>query len=522
MKKFKFVLLIACALFDIALYLIFLPAINIQSLGFWYFLLFAVAPYFIIGCVRKDLPLIRSKKWSLLSIKNSSLSLKMLVILSIVVMLATIIGTPLLGGYQNYRNRIKISDASTFEQIEPFSADQVQIIDKSIATSLADRVFGEMGAEIVSQYEISDNYASIVYDKTMYRITPVEYAGLIKWISTAKNGTPGYIMVNVTSGDTKYVRADKGLRYMPHACFFNNLAIHLRISYPTYIFGNSKFEIDDNGKPYWVSQVISYSFIGKAKDIKGVVLTDPVTGDNQYYSVNEVPSWVDNVYDAVTVSKQYNDYGNLINGLFNFSQKGITAVTDDYAYLQKDGHLWMYTGVTSVGNDESNVGFIYVDLQDKEVIYIVSAGAEEYSARSSAEGEVQEKGYHAVFPTIVNVANKPTYFMGLKDDAGLVKAYAFVDYKNYSKVAVGSTINEAYKKFTNEEEEIIDIDEMKEIVVSDIASAVVNGNSVYYIKTNQNEYYEVSIDVSNKLPFVKPNDILKVGIHGKKIISIEE
>ena len=507
-------LYIVAVIWAIVLYIVTMPAINIHSLGFWHYALLVILPFaFISFEYSKDI------KAFFKNIKNRSFIIVTMVALA-VILLADFVGTPYLGGLNNYRNRINIPESSDFSSIDEFYESQVQIIDKNISSSLAERVFGEMGADVVSQFEISDNYSSIVVNNTMYRITPIEYNGFIKWISTKGNGTPGFITVNVTSGETEFHELEEGLRYTEDAYLLDNISTHLRLQYPTFIFGNIKFEVDDDFNPYWVSQVMKYNFVGKSPDVKGVVVTDPISGESTYYSVDEVPEWVDNVYDARLVSSQYNAYGKYVNGLLNFSQKGMTAVTDDYAYLQKDGHLWMYTGITSVGNDESNVGFIYVDLQNKDVIYIVSAGAEEYSARASAEGAVQEKGYTSVFPTMVNIDGEPVYFMGLKDNAGLIKAYAFVSYKNYQKVGVGSTVNEALKNYTGKN--VVNTSDANtiDIVVEDIASAVKDGYTIYYIKTSDNYYY-CSIEISNQLPFVKAGDRLTIVEKDNEILEIQ-
>lgn len=515
MNKIKKLLYVAAVIWVIFLYLTFLPAINPHSLGFWTFLLFSIIPFFIISFSYSINP-----KTFFSNNKNKSFIIIAIVVF-LIVNLAGFIGSPLLGGLNNYRNRIKIPESSSLDELGEFDKTQVQIIDKDVAMSLADRVFGEMGADIVSQYDISDSYSSIVVKDVMYRITPVEYSGFIKWFLTHSNGTPGYISVNVTTGDTKFHNLEKGLKYTQNAYFFNNLDFHLRINYPMCIFGETKFEVDDEYNPYWVSQVMKYHFINKAPDVKGVVITDPISGESRYYDINDVPKWVDNVYDAPLICEQYNSYGRYINGIFNFSQRGETATTNDYAYLQKDGHLWMYTGITSLGNDESNVGFIYVDLQDKEVIYIISAGAEEYSARASAQGAVQEKRYTAVFPTIVNIDSEPVYFMGLKDNAGLIKAYAFVSYKNYQKVGVGDSVDDAYKNYTGKNVTNYDDSEELNIVVDDIQTAVVEGNSMYYIKSQDNKYYHCLIDVDDKLPFIKPGDKLKIVVVEDTIIEIK-
>lgn len=515
MKKLKKYLYLIEIVWIICVYLVFQPAINIHSLGFWYFLLSALVPLAFINFDYSINPIEFFK-----NAKNRIYMIACAAVL-LIILLTGFIGTPLFGGLNAYRSRVTIPESSTISDIEPFEPTQVQIIDKNIAMSLADRVFGEMGAEVVSQYKISNNYSSCVVNNRMYRVTPAEYSGFIKWLSTNSDGTPGFISVDVTTGETKFHELKEGLKYTQKAYFFKNLKFKLRLSYPTFIFGQTKFEVDDNFNPYWVSEVLSYKFVGKAVDVKGIVVTDPISGKSNYYDVKDVPSWVDNVYSASMVCDQYNDYGRLINGLFNFSQKGITATTDDYAYLQKDGHLWMYTGITSVGNDESNVGFIYVDLQNKDMIYVVSAGAEEYSARASAEGALQEKGYRAVFPTMVNINNEPVYFMGLKDDAGLVKAYAFVSYKNYQKVGIGSTVNEALKNYNDQH--IVDSDKIEDkvITVKEIATAVIDGNSQYFIKTTNDEYYHCSIDASDALPFIKEGDNLSISASGSLIITIK-
>ena len=513
--KFKKVLNIIAAFWVVFLYFTAKPALNLHSVGFWFFLMFAVAPFLIININYSLNPV------SFFKDKNNKYIFSFAIIFVVTFILLSLLGSPLLGGLNNYRNRISVPNDSNIYEIEEFRPGQVQVIDKNISSSLADRVFGEMGAEIVSQFQISDNYASVVVNDVMYRLTPVEYSGFIKWLSTNSSGTPGFISVNVENGDTVFHKTNNGLKYMENACFFNSLDLHLRLKYPTYIFGQNRFEVDDNFNPYWVSEVMTYNFIGKTKDVKGIVITNPYDGDSKYYDVSEVPSWVDNVYNASLICEQYNDYGKYKNGLFNFAQKGVTAVTDDYAYLQKDSHLWMYTGVTSVGNDESNVGFIYVDLQDKEVIYIVSAGAEEYSARASAEGALQEKGYISVFPTMVRIGDEFVYFMGLKDNAGLIKAYAFVSYKNYQKVGIGETINEALKDYTGKNTFIDSNSKEIEIEVLNIASAVIDGYTTYFIETIDNNYYKCSIEISDRLPFIKTNDKIKVIVSDNQILEIK-
>ena len=66
---------------------------------------------------------------------------------------------------------------------------------------------------------------------------------------------------------------------------------------------------------------------------------------------------------------------------------------------------------------------------------------------SSAQGQVQNLGYQATFPLLLNISGEPTYFIALKDDAGLVKMYAMVNIQKYQWVATGDSIKECEKAY---------------------------------------------------------------------------
>ncbi|MBR0417850.1 MAG: CvpA family protein [Erysipelotrichaceae bacterium] len=402
-----------------------------------------------------------------------------------------VMGTPYTFGLHNYRNQSVIKEVD-FETIEEFDPNQIQLVDKNTAVQLGDRVFGTLGSDEVSQYEVGDDWVQIVLNDSLYRVTPVDFGGMFKYFVTRT--TPGYITVDCESGEAKLVRSE-GMRYMTSAYFNDNLERHLFLTNPTAIFGSPKFELDDNQKPFWVTPVYKVTWVGKTKDVKGVYVTDPVTGNSEYYDKDNVPKWVDNVYPVSVVYTQFQQTKRYENGLFNWSNKGVVEFTDDYAYVQFDNNVWIYTGVTSVGKDESNVGFAYVNLRNGEVSYIRRAGAEEYSARSSAEGAVQQYHYTAIFPSMVNVRGIPTYFMGLVDGANLIKNFAFVSYENYQTVAVGPTVEDAYRNYlrligeSDKKEDANPETAEKDFVVSEVRIIVKNGNSVVLLLDENDQIY---------------------------------
>ena len=169
--------------------------------------------------------------------------------------------------------------------------------------------------------------------------------------------------------------------------------------------------------------------------------------------------------------------------------------------------------MSSVTADESNIGFVLVNLRTKETRFYTVPGATEYSAMESAKGQVQHLGYNATFPLLLNISDRPTYFVSLKDAAGLVKMYAFVDVRQYQIVGTGATIDEAqknYRQALNLEDTEPDVPEqVTEIsgTIDAMESVVISGNTHYYFTlTDEEGVYVASITVSERLPFLKAGD----------------
>ena len=132
--------------------------------------------------------------------------------------------------------------------------------------------------------------------------------------------------------------------------------------------------------------------------------------------------------------------------------------------------------------------------------YYQIAGAEEFSAMSSAEGKVQNLGYNATFPILLNISGEPTYFISLKDSAGLVKMYAMVNIQKYTLVATANTVEECEKSYkdmlvsnniTEAEPDKPVYEKTKTVTgtITRIAQTVVSGNSHYYIVLDNSGKY---------------------------------
>lgn len=392
-----------------------------------------------------------------------------------------------------YSKLLPIETGDFTEEIQEVSFDTIPMLDDASAARLGDRKLGEL-SDMVSQFEVMNNYTQINYQGRPVRVTSLEYADLIKWFTNRSEGLPAYLIVDMVTQNVEVVRLDEGMKYTTAEHFGRNLYRHLRFNYPTYMFDAPVFEIDEEGTPYWVcSRIVKQVGLFGGTDIQGAVVVNAITGEHAYYE--EVPDWVDRVYTADIIMEQYDFYGQFKNGFINsiFGQRDVTVTTDGYNYLVIDEDVYVYTGITSVTSDQSNIGFILNNQRTKETKFYSIAGAEEYSAMASAQGEVQQMSYVATFPLLVNVADQPSYFMALKDAAGLVKMYALVNVQQYQIVATGSTVTECeqeYRKMLassnlidDGQVQVTDDDLMAaQGNIAEIRSAVMDGNTQYFIR----------------------------------------
>lgn len=507
-------------------YYLALPPLNLTSPAFWLYLCFTGVVFFVTTSFSSLFNNFKPK-----TIKKIGIIPSITIVVFLLISLLNFALSPLFKS-KLYAERITIDETKEFtEDIKQVNFNSLPLLDKDSSRKLGDRVMGQL-PELVSQFYVSDLYTQVNYQNEILRVTPLEYAGFFKYLANRKEGIAGYITVNSVTGESKLIKLDTGMKYMPSAIFNEDLTRKLRFNHPREIFGNYYFEIDEEGKPYWVIQTIKYIGVGIKKEISGVIVLDPVTGESTKYSADKVPVWLDHVYASDLIIEQVNDWGKYKNGFINsiIGQKNVVMATEGYNYTVMNDDLYLYTGITSVSTDEANIGFILTNLRTKETNFYAAPGAEEYSAMASAEGQVQQMKYKATFPLLINLNNKPTYLISLKDNAGLVKMYAFVDVIDYQKVVVTDAalgIEDAANKFLGDAKIITDNKLDKEIKISTITNAVIDNNTYYYITDNNNQRYIVSIKVNrNLLPFLKINQKIKIEFTEEKdlieIISIKE
>lgn len=546
-KKFTsaVVRILISAIFMFLLYYTMMPAFSLRDKNFFIFLILCILIFLVVNFLtyvrdflsnlsggRGGMEMVKdpvtgqlvfrkvpgqSSKEKINLVKPLKYGFIAIAVIIVLMLVASVSGLRLFNA-SRYRDLITLTDGDFTADVSELNMSQIPVVDKDTASRLGSRKLGEM-TDLVSQFEIQNNYTQINYQGKPYRVTPLSYADPIKWLTNRSKGLPAYITVNMVNQETNLVWLESGMKYSPSEYFFRNIHRYIRFNYPTKIFESVSFEIDDNGVPYWVAPTITYK-VGwwDGKDITGAVLVNAVTGESAYYDKEDVPQWIDQLYDSSLVISQLDDNGLFQNGYFNsiFGQRNVRRTTYGYNYLAINDDVYLYTGMSSVTSDESNIGFVLVNLRTKDTKFYTIPGATELSAMSSAEGQVQHLNYKATFPLFLNISDRPTYFISLKDAAGLVKMYAFVDVEQYQIVGVGSTIDEAkvnYRTALNlEDVEIAAEKEGTEIsgIVDSIASAVVSGNTCYYFTlTGSDQVYAASITSYEKLPFLKSSDMVR-------------
>ena len=392
-----------------------------------------------------------------------------------------------------YSKLLTIETGDFTADIEEISYDQIPMLDADSAARLGSRKLGEL-SDMVSQFEILPSYNQINYQGRPVRVTSLAYGDLIKWFTNRSAGLPAYIVIDMVTQEAEVVRLEDGMKYTTAEHFGRNLYRHLRFNYPTYMFDEPVFEIDESGTPYWVcSRLVKTIGLFGGTDVQGAVLVNAITGESQYYE--EVPSWVDRVYSSDIIMEQYDYYGQYHNGFLNsmFGQRDVTLTTDGWNYIAIDDDVYMYSGVTSVTSDQSNIGFILSNQRTKETHFYPVAGATETSAMESAQSQVQQMRYTATFPLLLNIADQPTYFMALKGDDGLVKMYAMVNVEQYQIVETGQTLAACESNYRQAlaHSGIIAAGEAtvsggetrtQDGVIAEIRTSVIDGNTHFYVR----------------------------------------
>ena len=502
--------LLITALVGFLYFYVSLPAINPQSGDFYSFLALLCIVYTVCVFILSAKPLdngeysvVRTPKEKLkdwfLFVKKSCLPVLLLfTAILLVALVGQIVSMPIFRA-SAYRDLLTVQDGDFATQIAEISFSEIPTLDRDSAEYLGDRQMGTL-SDMVSQFEYSNDSTQINYQGRPVRVAPIAYADLIKWFTNRGSGLPAYVVVDMVTQEATVTRLSEGIKYSFSEPLNRNIMRHLRFQYPTMMFSTPEFEIDEEGHPWWIApRVVKRIGLFGGVDIQGAVLVDAVTGECQYHE--EVPNWVDTLYVPDLIMQQYDYHGTLVHGFINsvLGQRDVTKTTDGYNYIAMNDDVYAYTGVTSANADQSNLGFLLCNMRTKETHFYSAPGATEAAAQRSAEGVVQDLGYQATFPLLLNISGEPSYFIPLKDATSLVKMYAMVNVAQYQIVATGTTVSACEQSYIQmlADKGITQAEQLPQTEakgqVAEIRTAVIEGDSYYFIRLEGEEvFYSIS------------------------------
>lgn len=429
---------------------------------------------------------------------------------------------PVVGGFlssplfraKDYANLITLREGVFAEEVDNVTLDQVPIVDREAAQVIGEKQMGGM-VELVSQFEIGPTYSQINIAGKPIRVSPLRYAGLIKYLGNFRNGIEYFISVDMTTQNGELNKLANPIRYSESDWIFRDLDRHLRFKYPFALLGANNFEIDDEGNAWYVTPKLTKR-IGffNGLDSSGVILTNANTGESTFYSTEDIPDWVDRAYPSELIIQQLDWRGLYSGGYFNsmIGQRSVTSTTDGYNYISLGTDIYLITGVTSVRADSSNLGFYYVNLRTKEAVFYACPSATETAAMQSARGKVQEKNYVPTFPVILNIQDRPVYFMSLKDQSLTAKMFALVDAEHFTNVVVGNTVKEVialfYEQNPGERDPNAPADVEESLTIKTLVPLVLEGNSVFYFTVEENDmiYMADPALLGPSIAFLEPGD----------------
>lgn len=508
--KFNFrwlylVLLVVVAIY----YYITLPPIHYASGQFWFFLALISIGIIAIELLSDGLEMFTDR--SQFSIKKIGWKYKYMAIFWLAVMVVGFVSRLIFSPFffsKSYSEMITVEVADFTSDFPETDVNQIPLIDRDTAMRLGNRRLGAL-TDLVSQFEVADDYTQININDYPCRVSPLEYAGFFRWLNNFRDGIPHYVKVDNVTGDVTLETPDQPIKYSHSDLFNRDVMRKLRFSNPFSLFNQPSFEVDDEGTPYYIASTYSRNFFLYEPEANGVITLNALTGESTRYGLDEIPTWIDRVHPSELILHQLEMNGMYSNGFWNsmFSQEGVTQPTAGYNYLPINDDLYLYTGITSVAADESNIGFVLVNLRTKEATMYPLDAAEEFSAMRSAEGSVQETGYTATFPLLINLEGRPMYILSLKDSSGLIKEYALIDVQNYQRVYVEPTVERLLLSYAEENplkvDEIETEEDLQELSgqVEDIEAVVVEGNTVYYFLLD-GQVYRANISINEALPFL--------------------
>ena len=428
--------------------------------------------------------------------------------------------------YENFANDVNVIPVEKMVVADAAIARKVVEDRLEEDPGLGSRSFvGKMTMQQITGEFTIDGGRKLTFEDEIIWVAPLEHTGFWKWVTN--DVTSGYMLVYANDPTKTFliteVNGEKlALKYIESGCFSDDIERHIRVSgYRTQGLTEHNFEIDGNGRPYWVLCNYEPTIGFGCQDAKGCIVVDAQTGEVNSYDIDFAPEWIDHIQPEEFVSRQICWWGEYKLGWWNswIAQRDVQEPTPGMVLVYSEGKTFWYTGVRSAGGDAATSGFMLINARTKEARYYRVSGVNEREAEKIAEDQnfAKAANYDATSPVLYNVRGVPTYFMTLRGQSGNVMGYAFMAVTNRQAVGVGSSKKEAeanylqaLKRTTNDvvtDGAVLSV-EVKNYIVRDITFE--GGNYYLLFEEVKGKEFSGSSEFFRELKWTKAGDNVKV------------
>jgi len=260
-----------------------------------------------------------------------------------------------------------------------------------------------------------------------------------------------------------------------------------------------------------------------------VLIVDAHTGDIKDYNPSSVPSWVDRVIPAATVT-DYLTWWGLYHAAPWFNPSGAgqqsPASAPQLLYNNVDQPVWLVPMTSSSSNDNSSTGVFLFDTHKNEADFYplrgLGIGTNVQNTIQSTRANIRNYTVDSI--QLYTIDNTPTWvaiFAQNTDSGDIFQAVGIVDARNLngSNVQFEPTLSAALQDYQQWLTQLgnggggATSGGTTQTVTGKVlrVSAVQQGtNTVYYIQiAGQHLIFTANLTLSPKLPLVQPGDMVK-------------
>ena len=450
----------------------------------------------------------------------------------------------------------KVNTREFSSDMSPVSLDQIRRVDQLLARTLGEKRveeipglgsrarLGKMNIQSINGCfgirEGNGRSQELCLENKLMWAGPLVHESFLKY--WANETTPGYVLVSATDPTEVYfvtaIRSKSGtyepvmLKYFSEGYLGSYVERHLRTAGDISSgFAEYAFEINDEGRPYWVTAKYERKIGFGGADANGVVFVDAQSGQINESTIDLAPTWIDRIQPVPIVTAQLDNWGLYVKGWWNsvFARQDVIQTTPGMSLVYGgDGKSYWYAGMQSAGSEQASNSFVLVSTRTKEVRRYLISGANESAAMGQAEAhpEAKKAGLWATVPILYNVGGKPTYFITLKGSSGVAQLYTFVNMQSYETVGLGRNVQEALRDYQNsiarqEHRLAPDGPVQRKRLEATVLAATKDGDFYFLLLTGQDgkEFYGSS-SVSPELKWTKPGDTVVLEVDEGDLRSI--